>query len=228
VTSHASDPAPSAAATPPRCIGWIDIADEPDVWRAAGFDVSSDGACVVGGVELRLLGANDESPGMLGWTLVADHALPDSIDGIATSTITEHVQLPDGDHTNGVFRIDHLVVGSSSTPRTVNAFASAGLERRGHRDTNSEGTAVDMTFFWVGDQLVELAGPPRVVRYRRPARFSGIAFSCIDIDALAAQLGEKSTEPRDAVQPGRRICALRREAGASVPIAFMTPHVRSS
>ncbi len=29
----------------------------------------------------------------------------------------------------------------------------------------------------------------------------------------------------DAVQPGRRIVTVRREAGSSVPLAFMTPHI---
>jgi hypothetical protein len=28
---------------------------------------------------------------------------------------------------------------------------------------------------------------------------------------------------KDAVQPGRRIATLRREAGAGVPLAFMSP-----
>jgi hypothetical protein len=44
-----------------------------------------------------------------------------------------------------------------------------------------------------------------------------------DLDALAARLGDKLGPIRDAVQPGRRIATLRREAGSSVPIAFMTP-----
>jgi hypothetical protein len=31
-------------------------------------------------------------------------------------------------------------------------------------------------------------------------------------------------EIRDAVQPGRRIATVPREAGLSFPLAFMTPH----
>jgi hypothetical protein len=37
--------------------------------------------------------------------------------------------------------------------------------------------------------------------------------------ALAAHLGE----PRNAVQPGRRIATLRSSAGISPGVAFMTP-----
>jgi hypothetical protein len=43
------------------------------------------------------------------------------------------------------------------------------------------------------------------------------------MNATAAALGESLGEPRDAVQPGRTIATLRRGAGSSVPLAFMTP-----
>jgi hypothetical protein len=35
-------------------------------------------------------------------------------------------------------------------------------------------------------------------------------------------LGDRLGEARDAVQEGRRIATLRREAGLAVPLAFMT------
>jgi hypothetical protein len=209
----------------PLAIAWLEVADTPELWRSFGFEVSTAGACVVGGVEIRLIGDSEIDRGIVGWTLVGA-GVPSSIDGIRTSMVTSHETPAEGAHGNGVFRIDHLVVSSSSTPRTVAAFNQAGLQRRGHRDTNSEGTSVDMTFFWIGDQLVELAGPPVPDENGRPARFSGIAFSSEDLDQTVALLGELSTVPREAVQPGRHICALHKEAGSSVPMAFMTPHVK--
>jgi hypothetical protein len=38
-----------------------------------------------------------------------------------------------------------------------------------------------------------------------------------------AVLGPQVGEPHDAVQPGRRIASVRRDAGLRAPLAFMTP-----
>lgn len=43
-----------------------------------------------------------------------------------------------------------------------------------------------------------------------------------DLEATVAGLGDRVSEIRDAVQPGRRIATLRRAAGLSVPIALMS------
>lgn len=213
-------------------IAWLEIDDPPELWRDLGYVVDDDGRCVIGGVEHRLLGQSGSDGGVLGWAVtgVDDHALAEdgSIDGIATKVVDEYTTAPTPDHPNGVFRIDHLVIGTSSTPRTTAAFEAVGLGRRGGRTTNSAGDSVDMTFFWAGDTLLELAGPAAPDDTGKPARFSGIAYSSDDLDATVALLGDRSTTPVDAVQPGRRIAALTEAAGSSVPMAFMTPHVRSN
>jgi hypothetical protein len=56
-----------------------------------------------------------------------------------------------------------------------------------------------------------------------PARLWGISFLVPDLDATAAALGDLLGTPRDAVQPGRRIATLRREANLGPAVAFMTP-----
>ena len=55
---------------------------------------------------------------------------------------------------------------------------------------------------------------------------SGISFLVADLDATAAFLGDLLGTPRDAVQPGRRIATLGREAGLGPAIAFMSPDTR--
>jgi hypothetical protein len=56
----------------------------------------------------------------------------------------------------------------------------------------------------------------------------GLALVADDLDATAAQLGELLSTPKPAVQPGRRIAGLRgAQVGISVPVAVMSPHVRS-
>jgi hypothetical protein len=56
-----------------------------------------------------------------------------------------------------------------------------------------------------------------------PARLWGLAFTVEDLDRLAKEIGDDLAGPRDAVQEGRRIATLKRSAGLSVPLAFMTP-----
>jgi hypothetical protein len=52
--------------------------------------------------------------------------------------------------------------------------------------------------------------------------FWGLAFIAPDLDATVAGLGDRVSEIRDAVQPGRRIATLRRSAGLTVPVALIT------
>jgi hypothetical protein len=56
-----------------------------------------------------------------------------------------------------------------------------------------------------------------------PARLWGISFLVEDLATPAAALGENLGEPRDAVQPGRRIATIASAAGLGPAIAFMTP-----
>ena len=44
-----------------------------------------------------------------------------------------------------------------------------------------------------------------------------------DLDFAAAELGSLLGTIRDAVQPGRRIATIRRQAGLGLPVALITP-----
>ncbi|RZV43250.1 MAG: glyoxalase [Acidimicrobiales bacterium] len=207
---------------------WLEITDEPQLWRSLGFTVSDDGVCVVGDVEHRLIGPLPDRRGIVRWGVSGVDDTITDIDGIETVVESASPERPPAaTHPNGADCIDHLVVLSSSTPRTATAFEGVGLERRGHITQNHAGDAVDMTFFWAGDTLIELAGPPEPSPDEELARLRGIAYTSGDIDASKEFLGDQLTTPKDAVQKGRKIAAIRREVGSTVPIAFMSPHVRS-
>ena len=45
----------------------------------------------------------------------------------------------------------------------------------------------------------------------------------VALDVASALLGDRLGRVKDAVQPDRRIATLRREAGAGIPLAFMSP-----
>jgi hypothetical protein len=56
-----------------------------------------------------------------------------------------------------------------------------------------------------------------------PAFFWGLALLAPDFDATIAWLGpERVSEPRPAVQPGRRIATVRRAAGLALPVALIS------
>jgi len=188
----------------------LSVADAPELWEAIGFSVEG-GACQVGAVRIDF-GATGS--GIVAWGL---HGVETgSIDGLDT----RHDSSPIGtgpSHPNGTVVLDHLVVASHDPNRTRSALEERGFDVRRARQMGDR----LYTFFRVGESILELVGPA-VPDGDRPARFFGLAFTVADLDATAAHLGAVLGEVNDAVQPGRRIATLRREAGLSVPVAFMS------
>jgi hypothetical protein len=127
--------------------------------------------------------------------------------------------------------IDELVIADEpATPhldRTVAVLRDAGLELRWLREGPTPGGSVRQAFFRMGEVILEVVDAPKGTSVAAdrggPARLWGISFLVPDMDATAAALGSLLGAPRDAVQPGRRIATLRREAGLGPAVAFMTP-----
>lgn len=179
----------------PRLTG-LRVADDPETWEALGFAVR-DGRVRTGGVAIELAG-RDAGEGILGWTLDGD-------DG------------GDEPQPNGVTGVDHVVAVCGDLETTMADLAADGFEARRVRDA---GNGVRQAFYVLETALLELAGP---VEGETAKRFWGVTLVATDLDALAARLGPLLGAPRDAVQPGRRIATLRREAGSSTAVAFLTP-----
>ena len=97
------------------------------------------------------------------------------------------------------------------------------MEVRRTRDAGTPERPLRQGFLWAGDVLVEVAGPP-VGESADPARLWGLVVVVPELEPLLDLPGPPIGEIRDAVQLGRRIATVRREAGLSVPLAFMTPH----
>jgi hypothetical protein len=192
------------------------LADPPEVWRDLGFVVEDGGTCWVSGLGFRL-GSGEKK--LSRWAL-RDWEGPDAVDGLPTERSEDPPQ-PTPAHPNGVTELDHLVVMTPDIGRTTAAIEAAGLELRRTRDTDQYGPPFRQTFFKLGDVVLEVIGPVEP-RDDRPARFYGLAFTVADLDATAEFLGDRLHPAKDAVQPGRRIATLDRDAGSSVPIAFMS------
>ena len=196
----------------------IAVADDPVLWRSLGFEVDDD-ECRIGGVTVRLGGAGR---GVTGWTLAGVGST--DLDGLATAAGEPRDDPPGGRHPNGVDAIDHVVAFSPQLDRTVEALEAAGLDLRRIREEPTPAGAPRQAFFRLGGVILEVIQQPedRIRDADAPARLWGLALAVDDLDETAAALGDRLGEPRDAVQEGRRIATLRRDAGSGVPIAFMT------
>ena len=198
------------------------VADEPAAWRAAGFSVERESA-EVGSVRLRFEGRGARR-GIVRWSLRGAERL--ALDGLDT-TASERPPAAGAAHPNGVVSIDHVIVLTTDLDRTAEVLRGAGLDFRRLREGATPGGSARQAFFRMGEVILELVEAPEGTSVAAdpdgPARLWGIAFLIPDMDATAAALGDLLAAPRDAIQPGRRIATLRREAGLGPAVAFMTP-----
>lgn len=198
------------------------VADPPESWASAGFDVDPDGTCRVGGVRVRLVG-REAGKRIVGWSLRGVPATTSDVDGLPTA-LSDRPPCEPGTHANGAAALDHVVVLTPDTERTVRTLGDVGLDLRRTRDIPPEqyGFEARQSFFRLGEPILEVIGP-KEPNGDGPAGFFGVAWTVHDLDALADELGPALGRIKDAVQPGRRIATLRhKELGMSVATAFMS------
>jgi hypothetical protein len=206
--------------TSPRLVG-VTVGDRSEAWASMGFQIAAD-RFTAGGVTVHLVG--DSGPrGILGWSL--EPPVERDVDGlplVSTPPPAHPVA-----HPNGVTGVDHLVVGTPDVDRTTTALEQSGIPLRRAVDGLRGGDKA-YRFFLLGTCVLEVIGPAahEPDRTGRPAAFVGLAFVGDDLEAVAALRG-LAGEPRDAIQPGRRIVTLRTQVhDVSVPLAILTPRVR--
>ncbi|HEX2264997.1 MAG TPA: hypothetical protein VHH14_01815 [Solirubrobacterales bacterium] len=201
----------------------LTLGDSPDHWRECGFEVEGD-LCVLGDVRIRLTAGEGER-GLTRWSLREVEST--DLDGLPTARSDRPP--PDGapPHPNGVTSLDHVVAISSDLDRTVAALVAAGLDLRRIREEPTPAGAPRQAFFRLGPTILEVVQEPPEATERhggdRPVFFWGLALTAPDLDQTVAFLGDRVGDARPAVQPGRRIATLRRNAGLSVPVALITP-----
>ena len=198
----------------------ITVADPPQAWAAAGFRVEGD-TCRVGTIDVRLAG-REAGKGLVEWSL--REVRRTDLDGLPTREAGGEPGEPADPHPNGVVRIDHVVAFTPDRARTVAALENAGLELRRLRDEPTPAGGGFQAFFRLGEAILEVIEAPEgsPVPADAPARLWGLAFLVDSLEQTKEALGDRLGDPRAAVQPGRRIATLRREAGLSFGCAFMT------
>jgi hypothetical protein len=202
----------------------LTVADAPAAWTAVGFAVEGD-TCVVGDLRIRLAGS-DAGGGFAGWSLRDVEAT--DLDGLPTERSERPSPEARPSHPNGVTSLDHVVVITPALDRTIAVMEEAGLDLRRIREAPTPAGAPRQAFFRLGPTILEVVQePPEAIERGggpdRPAFFWGLAFTAPDLDATVAGLGDRVSDVRDAVQPGRRIATLRRSAGLALPVALITP-----
>ena len=197
----------------------IELGDQPDAWRTAGFAVDTSGRLQLGSTEIRLTGRG----GTPAWSIVGVDA---PIDGLPVVRDADRDPAAATAHPNGITRIDHVVISTGDGDRTVDAFTSAGLPPRRTREVTDGPHPMRQTFCWAGDVIIEIVAPLEPDGAAPlAATWFGLALVADDLDDTAARLGDLLSTPRDAVQAGRRIAGLRHlEIGISLPVAVMSPH----
>jgi hypothetical protein len=201
----------------------LTVAGSPQAWRDCGFAVEGD-TCVVGETRIRIVPELGVA-GIAGWSLRSVDSI--ELDGLPTARSDRPPPTAAPTHPNGVAALDHVVAISSDLDRTVAALVAAGLDLRRVREEPTPAGAPRQAFFRLGSVILEVVQEPPEATERgggdRPAFFWGLAFTAPDLEATVEFLGDRVSEIRPAVQPGRQIATLRRNAGLSVPVALITP-----
>ena len=198
----------------------IVVADPPELWEELGFRVEDD-RCQIGTVVVRL----DSRAGkrITGWSLRGIGS--EDFDGLATTSSSGDERPAAEPHPNGVTTIDHVAAFSPDLDRTVATLEAAGLDLRRIREEPTPMGAPRQAFFRLGEVILECIQMPDApdLDRSRGAAFWGLALCTADMDHTVAALGERLGRPRPAVQDGRTIATLSRDAGSTLPLAFMTP-----
>ena len=105
-------------------------------------------------------------------------------------------------HPNGITGIDHLVLVTRDLEAKVAELVAGGFDHRPK-------PGAPQAFFVLGPCLLEAVQADG-------EGFWGITFVGTDLDRFGGT-------PKDAVQPGRRIVTVPREAGLGFPVAVLTP-----
>lgn len=181
----------------------IVVGDAPAAWEALGLTLF-DGVVPIGGVRVRPTG---EGGGIVSCSFTALEATETGGLPIIRSAAPRSRSVK---HALGVTAVDHVVALTPRLDATVEALRHAGFDYRRTRGRQA--------FFVAGPCLLEVVASDEGV-----PRFWGLTLVAEDLEAAVERLGDSAGAIKDAVQPGRRIAPLTREAGLSVPVALMSP-----
>mmetsp|Transcript_18933 Transcript_18933/g.61747 ORF Transcript_18933/g.61747 Transcript_18933/m.61747 type:complete len:230 (-) Transcript_18933:9-698(-) len=194
----------------------------------------------IGGVRLRFSGSGGDGA-VLSWTLSGAAAdAPECIGGLPTALAVKAPNISSSAHPCGALAIDHVVLRTTHIEQTASQLAACGLSRR--KDIPNLHKGVSAVLFLARNTIVELIGPATTLGSAAAATGEPataqvwgltVVVPCVDEglrNALGQALaGEILGRPRTAVQEGRRIAPLKRDAlgppRTAPQLAFITPRL---
>jgi hypothetical protein len=176
------------------------VGGSPEPWDAMGFaKLSTERSRTLFSLsDVQLIVDSSHEPGMLDWAL-ADEPFSGPAGAI------------------GCLGVDHVVLRTNDLDETSAEVARlTGAPRKRVRDA---GNGVTQGFHRVGSVVVEVvAGGAQVEK----TALWGFVVNVADLDAVCNHVGPDVVgQPKNAVQPGRRIATARTTAGLGVPFALM-------
>ena len=216
----------------------ISISDDPRAWAVAGFGVEQDPVVHIGNTTLRFSAGDG---GFRGWGFdgLSPRDVPELPTGITLMDPRSAGPFAGGTspavgtkQPNGIVSIDHIVLQTNDCLTVTAQLRESGFHPRRTRRTSIGDMPALQTFFWAGDVIIELVGPPDPPKPEperatsATATFFGLALVSADLTQTSNYLGDLLGTPRPAVQEGRQVATLRgRDVGISVPVLIMSPHV---
>ena len=146
---------------------------------------------------------------------------PEAMDGALLELVQPAPDLLGGDPpVSAVTRIDHVVLRLPDVEEVCRRMVYYfGVETK----RTFERGETRFSFLRPGDVVLELVGPREAPQDPRPGFIAGLAFECVGIDALAAELKAKGYligDPHSALQGGR-IVSVHADGACGVPVAFI-------
>jgi hypothetical protein len=193
------------------------VGGDPAAWERLGFRIV-DSTIWLHGAGIRFV---EGEPRLVGWAVSGLEAHEPgqrfTIEGLHTLAVVPETPVF-VDHPVGAIEIDHLVVTTGDLERTssaIEAVTGAPLRRIREADIVRQG------FHRLGNVIVEVvearAGEPTDA-----VAFFGLVFNVDDLDRACEDAPDLIGPPKDAVQPGRRIATVGREAGLGTQVALMS------
>ena len=214
-------------------VEWLTIAGDLDAWRSLGLSATDDGLIPLFGTALRIVSPDaasamaggpgvspeDVQAGIVGWALSGIDATTTSIAGLATTAVEQMAPIFAA-HVLGARSIDHVVVMTGELEETTGAIALAtGCELKRIREVGK----IRQGFHRIGRGGLIVEVVQHEDDKRSVAEFWGLVIIVEDLDVACAQLGpDRVGEPKDAVQPGRRIATIRSSVGLGTAVALMS------
>lgn len=199
-------------------VEWLSIAGDPEVWRSIGLTVTADGLIPFFGTGLKIVEPTGADEGIVGWGLSG--IAPVLSIAMLPVDVVDAAPPVFADHALGAVELDHVVIMTSSLEMVSGAVAGAtGCELKRTRELGT----ITQGFHRIGrgGLIVEIVQHPDYDRGE--AEFWGLVINVEDLDAACALLGpDRVSEPKDAVQPGRRIATIRSEVGLGTAVALMS------